>query len=57
MGIEGEEVQTKEICNIFNKIIPEISQILRKFFPFKYRKPPKHQTVSTKIEIPHAYYH
>jgi hypothetical protein len=31
MGIEeGEEVQAKGICNIFNKIITEISPILKK---------------------------
>jgi predicted nucleic acid-binding Zn-ribbon protein len=33
MGIEEEEVQTKGICNIFNKIIAEISQSLRKICP------------------------
>jgi esterase/lipase len=27
MGIEEEEVQAKGICNMFNKIITEISQI------------------------------
>jgi hypothetical protein len=52
MGIkEGEEVQAKGICNIFNKIIAEkISQILRKIFPFRYRKLAGHQTDLTKIE-------
>jgi chromosome segregation ATPase len=49
---EGEEVQAKAICNIFNKIIKKISQILRKFCPFRYRKPPGHQTDFTKIEPP-----
>jgi hypothetical protein len=58
MGIEeGEEVQAKGTCNIFNKIITEISQILRKFCPFRYRKPPGHQTDLTKIEHPMTYYH
>jgi hypothetical protein len=53
MGIEeGEEVQAKGICNIFNKIITEISQILRKFCPSRYKKPPEHPT--TKIEPPHS---
>jgi hypothetical protein len=41
MGIEeGEEVQGKEIHNIFNKTKKKISQILRKFCLFRYRKPP-----------------
>jgi hypothetical protein len=31
-----------------------MSQILRKFYPFKYRKPPKLQTDLTKIEPPHG---
>jgi hypothetical protein len=44
MGIkEGEEVQANEICNIFNKIIQKISQILRKSCPFRYRKPVGHK--------------
>jgi hypothetical protein len=30
MGIEGEEVQAKGICNIFNKIITENFQNLKK---------------------------
>jgi hypothetical protein len=54
MGIEeieeGEEVQAKRIHNVFNKILIEIFQISRKFCPFKYRKPPGHQTDLTKIE-------
>jgi hypothetical protein len=38
MGIEeGEEVQAKSICNIFNKII-SISQMLRKRCPVRYMK-------------------
>jgi hypothetical protein len=47
---EGKEVQAKGICNIFNKIITEISQISRKRCPSSYRKPPGHQTNLTKIE-------
>jgi chromosome segregation ATPase len=51
MGIEGgEEVQAKRMCNMFNKIKQKISQILRKFCPFRYKKPPGHQTDMTKIE-------
>jgi hypothetical protein len=43
MGIEeGEEVQTKGIHNIFNKIITENFPNLKKVF--KNRKPPGHQT-------------
>jgi phosphatidate phosphatase PAH1 len=54
MGIEeGEEVQAKGICNIFNKITTEIFQIYRKLCSFRYRKPPGHQTDLTKIELPH----
>jgi chromosome segregation ATPase len=38
MGIEeGEEVQAKEIHNIFNKIITENFPNLEKFCPFRYR--------------------
>jgi hypothetical protein len=54
MGIEeGEEVQAKGICNIFNKIITENFPNLEKTCPFRYRKPPRHQTDLTKIELPH----
>jgi hypothetical protein len=52
MGIEeGEEVQTKEMHNIFNKIITEK---FPKLCPFRYRRPPEHQTDLTKIELPHG---
>jgi hypothetical protein len=54
MGIEEGEVQAKGICNIFNKIIFKISQILRKIFPLRYRKPPGHQTDLLKTEFTHA---
>jgi hypothetical protein len=47
MGIDGEVVQAKGICNISNKIITEI-------FPLRYRKPPGHQTDLTKIEPLHG---
>jgi hypothetical protein len=48
---EGEKVQVKVIHNIFNN---KISQILRKRCPFRYRKPPRHQTDMTKIEPLHG---
>jgi hypothetical protein len=36
MGIEeGEEVQAKEICNIFNKIITENFPTLEKVLPIQ----------------------
>jgi chromosome segregation ATPase len=44
---EGEEIQTKGIHNIFNKIIPE------NFLNLKYRKSPGHQTDLTKIKTLH----
>jgi hypothetical protein len=47
---EREEMQAKGIHNIFNNIITENFIILRKFCPFRYRKPPGHQTDLTKIE-------
>jgi hypothetical protein len=54
MGIEeGEVVQEKGMCNIFNKIIAENFQIQRKLCPYRYRKPPEHKTDLTKIELPH----
>jgi hypothetical protein len=50
---EGDKVQTKGIHNIFNKLITENFQNLEKLCPFRYRKPPGHQTDLTKIELPH----
>jgi hypothetical protein len=50
---EGEEVQTKGIHNIFNKIITENFPNLEKLCPFRYRKSPGNQTDLTKIELPH----
>jgi hypothetical protein len=39
MGIEeGEEVQTKGICNIFNKITTENFQNLEKVLPIKVQE-------------------
>jgi hypothetical protein len=49
---EGEEMQTKDIRNIFNKIITEKFPNLEKTMP-RYRKPPGHQTDLIKIELPH----
>jgi hypothetical protein len=50
---EGEEVQATGIHNIFNKIITENFPNLEKAVPFRYRKPPGHQTDLIKIELPH----
>jgi hypothetical protein len=47
---EGEEEQAKGIRNIFNKIITEH---FPKICPFRYRKPPGHQTDLAKIELSH----
>jgi hypothetical protein len=52
MGIKGEEVQAKGICNIFNKTIKESFPNLEKTMPFRYRVPPGHQTDLTKIQLP-----
>jgi hypothetical protein len=52
MGTE-EDVQTKRISNIFNKIITENFPNLEKLCPFSYREPPGHQTDLIKIELPH----
>jgi hypothetical protein len=42
MGIgEGEEVQTKGICNIFNKIITENFPNLKKFTPIQVQETPR----------------
>jgi hypothetical protein len=38
MGIEGEEVQAKGICNIFNKIIIEKFPNLEKVLPIKVQE-------------------
>jgi hypothetical protein len=52
MGIE-EEVQAKRMCNIINKILTENFPNLTKTCPLTYRKPPRHQTDLTKIELLH----
>jgi hypothetical protein len=38
MGIEGEEVQAKGICNIFNKIITENFPNLEKTMPIQVQE-------------------
>jgi ribosomal protein L39E len=62
MGIEeGEKVQAKRICNIFNKIITEIFPNLEKILPIQIqeasrapnrlkqnRTSPQHVTIKTK---------
>jgi hypothetical protein len=49
---EGEEVQAIGMHNIFNKIITKNFPNLEKICPYRYRKPPEHQTDQTKIELP-----
>jgi hypothetical protein len=49
---EGEQVQPKRMHNIFNKMKTENFPNLEKTMPIQYRKPPKHQTDLTKIELP-----
>jgi hypothetical protein len=54
MGIEeGEEVQAKGICNIFNKIIIINFPNLDKTMPIEVQEAFRHQTDLTKIELLH----
>jgi hypothetical protein len=54
MGIEdGEEVQTKGIHNIFNKIITENLPNLEKTMSVQVQEASRHQTDLTKTELPH----
>jgi hypothetical protein len=54
MGIEeGEEVQAKGICNIFNKIITENLPNLEKTMSVQVQEASRHQTDLTKTELPH----
>jgi hypothetical protein len=48
---EGEKVQAKGICNIFNKIVTENSPNLEKTVPIQVQntKSPGHQTDLTKM--------
>jgi hypothetical protein len=50
---EGEAIQAKGICNLFNKIIAENFPNLQKEMHIRYRKPPEHQTDMTKLEPLH----
>jgi hypothetical protein len=50
---QGEEVQAKSIHNTFNKIIAENFPNIESY-PFRYSKPPGHQTGLTKIEPLHG---
>jgi hypothetical protein len=54
MGIEEEEeIQSKGIHNIFNKIMTENLLNLKKVLSIQVQKPPGHQTDLTKIKPPH----
>jgi chromosome segregation ATPase len=54
MGIEeGEEMQAKEILNIFNKITTENFPNLEKDLPIQVQEPPGHQIDLTKTERLH----
>jgi hypothetical protein len=57
MGIEeGEEVQAKGICNIFNKIITENFPNLEKTMPIQVQEASRTPDL-TKIELHPTYYH
>jgi hypothetical protein len=57
MGIEeGEEVQTKRIHNIFNKIITENFPNLQKVMPIQAQEASRTPDL-TKIELPHNILH
>jgi hypothetical protein len=54
MGIEeGEEVQTKGLHNIFNKIITENFPNLEKTIPIQVQGASRTLNNLTKIELPH----
>jgi hypothetical protein len=50
---EGEEVQTKGICNIFNKIIIENSPNLEKTMPIQVQEASRKPNRLDQIELPH----
>jgi hypothetical protein len=52
MGIEGEEVQAKGMCNIFNKIITENFPNLEKYIPIQMLEASRTPNRQTKIELP-----
>jgi hypothetical protein len=55
MGIEeGEKMQAKGICNIFNKIITGNFPNLKKVLPIQVQEAKGLQTDLTKIEPPHS---
>jgi hypothetical protein len=55
MGMEeGEEIPTKVICNIFNKIIAENFPSLEKVLPIQVHEVSRTQTDVIKIEPPHG---
>jgi hypothetical protein len=55
MGIEeGEDVQAKGMCNIFNKIITEYFPNLEKYMPIQIQEALRNQTDQTKEETPHC---
>jgi hypothetical protein len=54
MGIEeGEEVQAKGMCNIFNKIITENFPNLEKTKPIHVQKASRTPNRLDQIELPH----
>jgi chromosome segregation ATPase len=50
---EGEEVQAKGMCNIFNKITENFPN-LEKTIPIQVQEASRHQTDLTKIELLHS---
>jgi hypothetical protein len=57
MGVEGEEeIQTKVMGNLFNKIIAETSLNLRKRRTSRCRKLTEHQTIMPKEKHPKTYH-
>jgi hypothetical protein len=55
MAIEGKEVHTKSIGNIFFKRLQhKTSQIWRKRCLFRYKRPLELQTDTTRIETLHS---
>jgi Mg2+ and Co2+ transporter CorA len=55
MGIEeGEEVQAKGICKIFNKIITKNFPNLEKAIPIWMQEASRHQIDQIKIELPQS---
>jgi hypothetical protein len=55
MGIEeGEEVQAKGMCSMFNKIITENFPNLEKSIPIQIQVASRHPTDQTKIDLPHG---